>query len=182
MRVSVRQPAGSPKRRIAGRYAVGGDHPGFTPLYPFDPGGSYEVALRCTPCPAVELARATLAGRPSDPHALDRRRARLSERRHRPGQPAADVHRVLRADGPASRARTRHAARRPGPAGRRSVPACRRRAVERRPHPLHGVLRSGPSEARHPAQPRDGRVARRRTGIHAAHQPRLARRQRPAAP
>ena len=48
------------------------------------------------------------------------------------------------------------------PRGRRSVPAARRRILERRSHALHAVLRSRPAEARHPAESRDGAVAHRR--------------------
>ena len=46
MRVSVKQPSGTPKApAIAGRYAVAGNLLRFTPMFPFDDGREYEVAL-----------------------------------------------------------------------------------------------------------------------------------------
>ena len=46
MRVSVKQPAGSARPpAIAGRYAVAGSLVRFTPMFPFDDGREYEVAL-----------------------------------------------------------------------------------------------------------------------------------------
>ena len=64
---------------------------------------------------------------------------------------------------------------------RRSVPAARRRVLERRSHALYRVLRSRPSEARHPAESADGTLARARAALHARRRSRVARRQRAAA-
>ena len=63
----------------------------------------------------------------------------------------------------------------------RSVSAARHRVLERRSHALHGVLRSGPAEARHPAEPADGPLARARPTLHARRRSRVARRPRAAA-
>ena len=64
---------------------------------------------------------------------------------------------------------------------RRSVPAARRGVLERRSHALHGLLRSGPPEARHPAESADGPFARRAGEPTRSSSTRVARRARAAA-
>ncbi len=125
------------------RAAVPGPlRPGRLPGAPADAGGVVEGAV----------------GRPaSATDAFHRRRARLSERRRGSGKPAADVHRVLGPDGPEERRRAHEAARRRGQRDSRRRPAARLRVLEPRSHAVHGLLRSGPREERHPAEQQMGR-------------------------
>ena len=108
-------------------------------------------------------------------HAFDRGRARLSDERRRAGKPAAHVRRVLGTDGAAERHRAHEAARRAAARRSRGVPAARLRVLEPRSHALHRILRPGPREGRHPAEPADGAGAECRTVGDARHQPRVAR-------
>ena len=138
----------------------------FTPLFPFDPGRQYQVRFD----PARRAGRggrrgARRRGHRRTPgrrrHAVDRRRARLSERRRRAGEPAADVHRVLGADGTAERHRVHEAARRQRA---RRFPARSCRSTTSSGAPITRASPSffdpGPREGRHPAEPADGPSAR----------------------
>ena len=113
--------------------------------------------------------------------AVDGRHACLSEWRRRSRQSAPDVSALLRADGLAERVRLRHAPRRARTGSRRCVPSARRGFLERRSHALHRVLRSGPRQARHPAEPADGARPRGGEAVHAPRQARVAGRAWPSA-
>ena len=114
--------------------------------------------------------------------AFDRRRARLSDRRRGAGEPAADVRRVLGADGAAERHPAHEAARR-RTAGRFRARSCRSTTSSGVPI-TRGSRRSSIRAGSRTASCRTSRWGARSTaGAHgdARHQPRVARRARPAA-
>ncbi len=83
------------------------------------------------------------AGPESATHAGHIHRA---DRRRVAREPAALLHSVLRADVARDCAWLRASRRRGGDGSEGGVPAARRRSLERRPHAIHGVLRSRPRE------------------------------------
>jgi hypothetical protein len=84
-------------------------------------------------------------------------------------------------NGPSRRPRACVTARRSRQDGRRSVSASGWGALERRPHAVHGLLRSGPAEARHPAGPGNGVVIGGGAHVHAPHRSGVGRRPRQSA-
>ncbi len=147
-------------------------------MFPLDPGRQYHVTFT-PPGARADHERRGLARDGHD--AEDDGGAGVSDGGGRAREPAAALHPFLGADGQPRRARFRAPARRRGQGGEGSVPAARRRVLERRSHALHGVLRSGPPEARHRADRRDGALADGGQVVHAGRRRRVARRQRLAA-
>ena len=113
----VEAPTASP---VVGRYQVVDDALRFTPLFPSIPAAATTSGSTRHALPAASaiqlvprIAASVSLPRPTRV-TVHRRHARLSERRRDPGEPAADVHRVLGADGTPKRDRVRRAARRAG--------------------------------------------------------------------
>ena len=172
LRVSVKERFGeSTPPAVAGKYSIADGAIRFTPMFPFDEGRQYDVVLDAGRLPAVAdtvpwrtqqltAVVGTAGGRPRSPSTVVTHIYPSGD--VSAGQSAPHVPAFLGADGLAERLRLRHAARRSRAGSRRRVPSARRGLLERRSHPLHGVLRSGSRQARHPAEPADGPGARGR--------------------
>ena len=127
---------------VVGRYEVTAQALRFTPLFPFDGGRSYQVRFdqaRVDGEAAAHVAPLTATvGLPASTAVPSTVVTHVYPERRRPaGKPAADVHRVLGADGTTKRHRARGAARRARQRGGRAVPAARLRVLERRSDAVH---------------------------------------------
>ena len=145
-----------PTPAVAGSYRVTADAIEFTPAFAFDPGRRYEVVFDPARFPAsIEWPGSGVCE--SSAVAGDRPRAGRPTTSVAGIYPSADVvpenqlRLYVHFSAPMGRqggTGVHPPAGRQARASGRSIPAARRGVLERRPHAVHGVLRSGPSEAR----------------------------------
>ena len=162
-------------RRWSAQYSIEDGRIRFTPMFPLDPGRQYHVTFT-PPGARADHRDGRLCPRRT------RRRRRRSRRcfRRRRSCPENQLRLYIHFSAPmGSRGGLDfvHLLDEAGQEVDGSVPAARRRVLERRSHALHGVLRSGPPEARHRADRRHGPLADGGQVVHAGGRRRVARRQ-----